>query len=402
MYRNLKLLTSVVYLFFFLMFLSCLSVNAQKKKEKLSSGAFTSYDKVFRGNINDINLPDYADGPHFFWIDSKQVKSWYVDHKQEGNTITIREKKIKVKGDSVLVKGQKGDSNRYWLRKGEYPVQESEYSNVKKILAIGDVHGEYDVMVELLQNNGVINEDLDWSWGDGHLVFIGDIFDRGDKVTESLYLIKKLQRQAIAQKGRLHLILGNHEVMILMNDSRYAAPKYKNMCKRLMLNYPRFFAADTELGKWLRSLNSVVKINDLIFVHGGLSPDLVERGLSLEQINSDIRNSLRADNEMSHEEVMKTTYFPENPLWYRGYLMKSRSYSIIQNDELDKVLSYYKAKRIFFGHTEVESIRFMHGNKVGAINVPMGYSELKAQVLCVESGVFYRCFIDGKKEKIEL
>ena len=402
MYRNLKLLTSVVYLFFFLMFLSCLSVTAQKKKEKLSSGAFTSYDKVFRGNINDINLPDYADGPHFFWIDSKQVKSWYVDHEQEGNTITIREKKIKVKGDSVLVKGQKGDSNRYWLRKGEYPVQESEYSNVKKILAIGDVHGEYDVMVELLQNNGVINEDLDWSWGDGHLVFIGDIFDRGDKVTESLYLIKKLQRQAIAQKGRLHLILGNHEVMILMNDSRYAAPKYKNMCKRLMLNYPRFFAADTELGKWLRSLNSVVKINDLIFVHGGLSPDLVERGLSLEQINSDIRNSLRADNEMSHEEVMKTTYFPENPLWYRGYLMKSRSYSIIQNDELDKVLSYYKAKRIFFGHTEVESIRFMHGNKVGAINVPMGYSELKAQVLCVESGVFYRCFIDGKKEKIEL
>lgn len=402
MYRNRNFSNSAAFLFILMMLVSSFKGNAQKKKERLSSGAFTSYDKVFRGNISDVNLPDYADGPHFFWIDSKQVKSWYVNHEQEGNTITIREKKIKVKGDSVLVKGQKGDSNRYWLRKGEYPVQESEYTNVNKLIAIGDVHGEYDVMVELLQNNGVINEDLDWAWGEGHLVFIGDIFDRGNKVTESLYLIKKLQRQAMAQKGRLHLILGNHEVMILMNDSRYVSPKYKNMCKRLMLNYPRFFAADTELGRWLRSLNSVVKINDLIFVHGGLSPDLVERGLSLDQINHDIRNSLRADNDMSHEEVMKTTYFPENPLWYRGYLMKSRSYSIINDEELDRVLSFYKAKRIFFGHTEVESIRFIHGNKVGAINVPMGYSKLEPQVLCVEGDEYYRCFIDGRKEKIDL
>ncbi len=402
MNRNKFFSNKITFFFLLVILASSFTANAQKKKGKLSSGAFTSYDKIFRGNVNDINLPDYSDGPHFFWLNPKLVKLWYVDHKQEGNTITIREKKIKVKSDSVLVKGQKGDSNRYWLRKGEYPVQKSEYTGVNKLLAIGDVHGEYDVMVELLQNNGVINEDLNWSWGNGHLVFIGDIFDRGDKVTESLYLIKKLQRQAITQNGRLHLIMGNHEVMILMNDSRYAAPKYKNMCKKMLINYPRFFAADTELGKWLRSLNSVVKINDLIFVHGGLSPDLVERGLSLNQINKDIRNSLRADNKMSHEEVMKTTYFPENPLWYRGYLMKSRSYSIINNEELDKVLSYYKAKHIFFGHTEVESIRFIHSNKVGAINVPMGYSKIKPQVLYVENDLFYRCFIDGKKEKIEL
>lgn len=385
----------------FIAVINLLSFNVVAQKKKLSSGAFSSYDKVFKGSIQDVNLDDYADGPHFFWIDSKTVKSWYINHKKEGNTIDIREKKIKVKGDSVLVKGQKGDSNRYWLRKGKYPVQDAEYTDVKKLLAIGDVHGEYDVMVDLLQNTGVINENLDWNWGDGHLVFIGDIFDRGNKVTESLYLIKKLQRQAIENKGKLHLLLGNHEVMVLMNDSRYVAPKYKNMCQRLMMNYPRFFAENTELGKWLRSLNSVVKINDLLFVHGGLSPSLVDRELSLEQINNDIRNSLSADNKMTHEEIMKTIYFPENPLWYRGYLMKSRTYSIINSDELNKVLSYYKANRIFFGHTEVESIRFLHGGKVVAINVPMGYPEIKPQVLLVENGMYYRCFLDGSKELIE-
>lgn len=387
----------------FLSISSFLSFNAasQKKKDDLSSGAFSSYDKVFRGNVKTINLEDYVDGPHFFWIDSKTVKSWYISHEKEGNTIDIREKKIKLKADSVLVKGQKGDENRYWLRKGKYPIQSAEYEGVKKLMTIGDVHGEYDVLVKLLLNSGVIDENLDWNWGDGHLVFIGDIFDRGDKVTESLYLIKKLQGQANDTKGKVHLLLGNHEVMVLMNDSRYVAPKYKNMCQRLMLNYPRFFAEDTELGKWLRSLNSVVKINDLLFVHGGLSPDLVDRGLSLEQINNDIRKSLEKDNGMTNEELMKATYFPENPLWYRGYIMKSRSYSIINNEELDKVLSFYKASRIFFGHTEVESIRFLHEEKVVAINVPMGYSEIKPQVLLMEEGKYYRCFIDGRRELFE-
>lgn len=390
------------YLLIFLLITECVfSLSAQKKKEKLSSGAFSKYDKVFRGNLDDINLPDYADGPHFSWIDSKTVRMWYVDHGQKENTISIREKRVKVKQDSVLVKGLKGDKNKYWIRKGAYPVQKAEYKGVKKILAIGDVHGEYDAMVELLKSNGVIDEELNWSWGDGHVVFIGDIFDRGDKVTESLYLVKKMQEQACRKKGRVHLLLGNHEIMVLMNDSRYVSAKYKSMCKRLMMNYPRFFESDTELGKWIRSLNSVVRINDFLFVHAGLSPDLVDRGLTISKINKDIRSSLKEESEMSHEEIMKKIYFPGNPLWYRGYLMKTRNYSIIKGEELDRVLKHFGANMILFGHTEVESIRLLHGNKVAAINVPMGYDEIKSQVLLVDEGKLYRCFVDGTKEAIE-
>lgn len=387
-----------LYIFLFSIIGATVTLNAQKKK--LSSGAFSKYDKVFSGNIDTIKFPDYTEGPHFFWIDSKMVRMQYVDHDRKENKISIREKRIKIKKDSVLIKGLKGDSNKYWLLKNDYPLQKAEFKGVKKIIAIGDVHGEYHTMINLLKNNGVIDEDLNWSWDDGHLVFIGDIFDRGNKVTESLYLIKKLQRQAKENKGRVHLILGNHEVMVLMDDSRYVAPKYKQMCKKLMINYPRFFKRDTELGRWLRSLNSIVKINDLIFVHGGLSPDLVKRNLSLEKINKDIRESLNTINEKTKEELMKTIYFPENPLWYRGYFMKTRNYPIISNRELSTVLNYFKISKIFIGHTEVESIRFLHDHKIGAINVPMGYENIKPQVLFVENGCFYRCFIDGSKELI--
>ncbi|NOU61836.1 metallophosphoesterase [Marinifilum caeruleilacunae] len=384
--------------YFTLLVCICTLFPSFGQKKKLSSGAFSKYDKVFRGNVDDINLPDYLDGPHFSWIDSKEVRMWYIEHLHEGNTISIKEKRVKVKSDSVLVKGLKGDKNRYWLRKGDYPIQKAEFSGVDKILVVGDVHGEYDSLVKLLKSAQVIDEDLNWCWDDGHLVFIGDIFDRGDKVTESLYLVKKLQRQAKENKGRVHLLLGNHEIMVLMNDARYIAPKYKKMSKRLMINYSRFFKEDTELGKWLRSLNSAVKLNDLLFVHAGISPEMIEKDMSLNQINEEIRMSLKPDHGKTQAELMKDIYFPGNPLWYRGYLMKTRNYSIITDEELDKVLSYYDVKRIFFGHTEVEAIRFLKNGKLVAVNVPMGYDEIKPQVLMIKDGQYYRTFKDGTKE----
>lgn len=392
-YQYFKWLMSVVCI--------CILFPAFGQKKKLSSGAFSKYDKVYRGNIDDINLPDYTDGPHFSWIDSKEVRMWYIEHTQENNTISIREKRIKVKADSVIVKGLKGDKKKYLLRKGEYPIQKAQFNNVKNILVVGDVHGEYDALVGLLKGAKVIDDELNWSWGDGHLVFIGDILDRGDKVTESLYLIKRLQRQAMENKGRLHLLLGNHEIMVLMNDSRYIAPKYKKMSKRLMINYSRFFKEDTELGRWLRSLNSAVKINDLLFVHGGISPEMIEKEMTLEEINDEIRESLKPDHGKSQAELMKEVYFPGNPLWYRGYLMKTRNYSIITTDELDRILNFYDVNRIFFGHTEVECIRFLKDGKLVAVNVPMGYDDIKSQVLLIEEGKYYRSFADGSKEQID-
>jgi len=99
--------------------------------------------------------------------------------------------------------------------------------------------------------------------------------------------------------------------------------------------------------------------------------------------------------------LMKTIYFPGNPLWYRGYLMKTRSYSLINNEELNKVMQYYNIRQIFFGHTEVESIRFLYDNRVAAINVPMGYDDITPQVLMIDDGKYYRCYIDGTKELVK-
>lgn len=380
--------------------LSLLSVNAQEKKE-LSSGAFSSYDKIFSGDVSKINLADYTEGPHFFWQGDSKVKVWYIVHKHSGNTIDVKEKIIKIKKDSVLFKGLYGDKNRYWLKKKKPKPNGSEYAGVDSIMVVGDVHGEFDTMKKLLVANHIISKKGDWLFGKNHLVFIGDIFDRGDQVTEALYFIRKLSRLASSKGGRVHLILGNHEVMVLMNDSRYIAPKYRNLSKRLLMNYYNFFKSNTDLGRWLRTLNSVLKINDKLFVHGGLSYDVVKKNLSIAQINEDIRYSLLNAESMSVADLKKRIYFPGNPLWYRGYMMESRYYPKITESEVDEVLKFYDAKQIMFGHTELEEISFLYQKKLCALNVPMGYVQFRPQILMIVGDKFYRCLLNGEKEYIK-
>ena len=67
----------------------------------------------------------------------------------------------------------------------------------------------------------VIDTDLTWSFGDGHLVIVGDVFDRGPNVTECLWLIYRLEQEASAAGGAVHFLLGNHELMVMRGDLRY-------------------------------------------------------------------------------------------------------------------------------------------------------------------------------------
>ena len=83
-------------------------------------------------------------------------------------------------------------------------------------------------MIELLTNNKIINNDLNWDFGEGHLVIVGDIFDRGSKVNEVLWLIYKLEIQARKMGGRVHFLLGNHDYMVLQRDLRYINSRWYN------------------------------------------------------------------------------------------------------------------------------------------------------------------------------
>lgn len=209
------------------------------------------------------------------------------------------------------------------------PVQADEwhFSDVDRIVAIGDVHGAYDALVATLQEADVIDSDLNWSGGKTHLVSTGDLLDRGPKSRAAMDLFIRLEKQASRAGGRVHLLLGNHEVMNLTGDLRYVSDEeyaaflddesseerelwYRHFRRSKPVDsdeaalswefnqkappgyfgHRRAFRQDGYYGKWLLQKPFVVVVNETAFVHGGLPAFVAENGL--EGVNQGLKKDL--------------------------------------------------------------------------------------------------------------
>ncbi len=94
-----------------------------------------------------------------------------------------------------------------------------------RLLAVGDIHGDFDALVAILQESGVIDHQHHWTGGNATLVQTGDILDRGPKDRQVMDLLMALEKEAPKSGGRVIVLLGNHEMMNLMGDLRYVAPE---------------------------------------------------------------------------------------------------------------------------------------------------------------------------------
>ena len=199
----------------------------------------------------------------------------------------------------------------------------------ERVVAVGDVHGSYDGLVEILGRAGLVDADAHWVGGETTLVQTGDLFDRGVEVRAVLDLLMRLQNEAEAAGGEVISLLGNHEGMNLtgffrdVNPEVFATFADKKSEKRRKQGYKAFKeywiersrAAGTEppqfsaeikqrwmaahppgwleymealgpeghYGAWLRGHSVAVVVNGVLFIHGGLGPAL--KGLTVEEIN---------------------------------------------------------------------------------------------------------------------
>ncbi len=94
-----------------------------------------------------------------------------------------------------------------------------EWSGVKRIVAVGDLHGAYVHFVTILMGTGLVDDKLNWIGGKTHLVQIGDVLDRGDKPKDIFDLAIRLEKEAEAAGGKVHMMIGNHEEMNLANTA---------------------------------------------------------------------------------------------------------------------------------------------------------------------------------------
>jgi uncharacterized protein YacL (UPF0231 family) len=278
-----------------------------------------------------------------------------------------------------------------------YKVEPSIFNDIDKIAALSDIHGQYDLAVEILQNNQIIDSELNWSFGNGHLVIVGDVFDRGDKVTEVLWLVYKLEKQAKLAGGMVHFLLGNHEYMVLHADLRYLHEKYEAVSELMEISYEEQFGRQSVLGRWLRSKHTIVKINEHIFVHGGISQDFLSTaGFDIEAINETMRQSIdRSKEEMKTTDFYSIYYGSTGPIWYRGYF-----YDPIAESAIDSILVQTTSEHIIVGHCSNEEVVSRYNHKVFGVDSSIKKGEY-GEILFLLNGRYYRGTKSGEKKKLK-
>jgi hypothetical protein len=92
----------------------------------------------------------------------------------------------------------------------------------KRRIVVGDIHGELEGFKEIIKNAGLLDGKDNWSGEDDILIQTGDVIDRGPYSIEAFDLLKRLQKEAVVAGGEVVRLCGNHELMLIQKDFRYA------------------------------------------------------------------------------------------------------------------------------------------------------------------------------------
>ena len=287
-----------------------------------------------------------------------------------------------------------------------------------RIVAVGDLHGDYQAWVTIARAAGLIDANGHWAGRGTTLVQLGDILDREPDSLKIVRNLQQLQKEAPRSHGRVIVVLGNHEAMNLLGDFRYTTPgefaafsgpnstalrdrvyeqNRASIEKAAQAADPALgadqirqawmaahplgwiehkiaWSPSGELGRWATRNAAIVKIDGTLFVHGGLSAEYSK--LQLDEINR------RVQTAMSNADGGPSTvlYDPLGPLWYRGLVgrdpdaeeVRAKATPVIHltiDQELDAVLSAYGAKRLVIGHTpDLNGIEISNGGRLARID----------------------------------
>ena len=268
----------------------------------------------------------------------------------------------------------------------------------QRVVAIGDLHGDYEAFVEVMTRAELLAPDGNWIGGNSILVQLGDIAGRGPDSLKIARGLQRLRQQAAEEGGQVIVLVGNHEAMQMTGDLRYVhdgeweafarddaqvtnqAPKVKAPGAGNRDGFPagyaghrKAWAPDGELGAWVSSNPAVVVVDGVMFVHGGVSS--VFSGLSVDAINAAVQTSLR-EQSRDRNAIINSSY---GPLWYRGLNQEGdvveqfpdgESFAI--SEMIDKILKAYAIDRIVIAHTpHLDGISVKHAGRVIQIDTGM-------------------------------
>jgi hypothetical protein len=280
-------------------------------------------------------------------------------------------------------------------------------SRVDSIFVASDLHGEFDRFIALLRNAGLVDNSLRWTGGRAHLVVAGDVFDRGPDVVPILWLLYRLEQEAAASNGGAHLILGNHEIMVMLNDLRYVGAKELAVAELHGVPYWRLFdSRHSILGRWLASRPALLRIDRALIAHGGVSDDYLPYTLQsfsdtlrayiehdlFRRWNDEVGDTVRIQADR-YDRWLDFFWGERSVFWYRDY--------VLQDDlgqSLARVLNRMRADVHVVGHTPVAIVGERYDGALIAVNPAELGTEM---VLLVRTRDGYRRFrygLEGQPE----
>ena len=298
-----------------------------------------------KGYLNEFNSPEITD---------EDLRNLVIEN--------ISDKKIKKKIKSKKSTSQKKKvCNRKSFKKGrDIPEIDFKILNNKsyysipdgaKLIAIGDLHGDYIATIKSLKLAGLMPmktsycddpEAIPWIGYDTFIVQLGDQIDRcrptewyrdvcADNDTykdegsdlKIMRLLDNLHIEAQKMGGAVLSILGNHEIMNCVGDFRYVSPlefeefgEYYNakhtQHKRIFpygyKERKQAFSPGGIIAKRFAALrHSIVQVGNWVFVHGGITPQLAEK-YSLDEMNEGIKKWLLGGRDKKTKNIFNDLY----------------------------------------------------------------------------------------------
>ncbi len=369
----------------------------------VGSGIIIAMNGTLNYNQNSLRYNLEEEGPYIFYKNDSLVSVEYVKgNKNDG--FYVDRKTYDTKAKEELTCFFPLDSSRFSFDlQTAFETPKSIYNDGNKILAISDIESGYKTFRDFLIQNKVIDANLNWTFGKGHLVLVGDFVDRGFSTTQVLWFIFKLEQEAKKKGGIVHFIIGNHELKNMQGQYKSAEQKYYAVASILGKQQFDLYSKNSVLGRWMSSKNTIESINGTLFAHGGIHPEIAETNLTLDDINRINRANyyqryFPKPNKTVEDKVLSTK---TGICWYRGYFKNELS-----QEEVAKGISKFNAENIVVGHTLQWKVNKMYDGKVYAIDVkhPSDYISMlpnkKSEGLLIENKTFYRVLHNGKQYQL--
>ena len=243
------------------------------------------------------------------------------------------------------------------------------YKMVEKIVVIGDIHADYQVLIAVLKKAGLINDKLEWIGGKTYLVMIGDLVDgkaridnwTGDSDLKVINFLSKLMKLAKRKGGDVIILLGNHEFMNIRGNFTYSGD---NGIQEMGGELKRLKYFNNQFRKFAKKCYLVVNIEGWIFSHAGIPPEISKK-YSIAKLNTMLQKFL--SNEMSlHEDNM---FF--DIISGENGILTTREFGTnnINCKRLSLSLQNLKANHMVIGHTVQEKVNEVCNKKLWRVDV---------------------------------